>query len=56
MGVSVENQKHVLRVECLRRTGAALMFLSVEPLLGPVELDLTGIDWVITGGESRPHG
>ncbi|HEY9733592.1 MAG TPA: phage Gp37/Gp68 family protein [Drouetiella sp.] len=58
MGVSVENQDHVHRVDYLRKTSAHLKFLSVEPLLGPIEiLDLAGIDWVIVGGESgrRPR-
>lgn len=55
MGVSVENSKYTFRVEHLRATRAAIKFLSVEPLLGPIpELDLTGIDWVIVGGESGP--
>jgi len=55
MGVSVEDQDHVWRIDDLRRTGAAVKFLSMEPLLGPVtELDLAGIDWVIVGGESGP--
>lgn len=54
MGVSVENQDNVWRVDHLRRSGAKVKFLSVEPLLGPVTLDLAGIDWVITGGESGP--
>ena len=55
MGVSVENQDYVLRIEHLRRTGAYLKFLSLEPLLGPLpNLDLHGIDWVIVGGESGP--
>ena len=54
MGVSVENQENAWRVDHLRRTGAKVKFLSVEPLLGPVTLDLTGTDWVITGGESGP--
>ena len=56
-GVSVEDRPHGLpRVRALRETPAALRFLSIEPLLedlGPV--DLTGIDWVILGGESGPH-
>lgn len=55
-GVSVENRKHGLpRVAHLRAAPAAVRFLSVEPLLeslGP--LDLTGISWVIVGGESGP--
>lgn len=55
MGVSVESQAYAHRVDHLRRTGAKVKFLSVEPLLGPVELDLAGIDWVITGGESGPR-
>lgn len=55
MGVSVECQPHTSRVAHLRRTGARVKFLSVEPLLGPVTLDLAGIDWVITGGESGPR-
>jgi protein gp37 len=39
----------------LRQTGAKIKFLSLEPLLGPIErLDLTGIHWVIVGGESGP--
>jgi protein gp37 len=55
-GVSVEDQEHGLpRVEALRRTPAAIRFLSVEPLLEALpELDLTGIHWVIVGGESGP--
>lgn len=55
MGVSVENQQNATRASFLRRTGARVKFLSVEPLLGPVDLDLSGIDWVITGGESGPR-
>ncbi len=55
MGVSVENDDYLRRVDDLRSTGAAVKFLSLEPLLGPVPgLDLTGIDWVIVGGESGP--
>ncbi len=54
-GVSVESQPYAFRVDHLRRTGARVKFLSVEPLLGPVGLDLRGIDWVITGGESGPR-
>ncbi|MGA2739472.1 MAG: phage Gp37/Gp68 family protein [Bryobacteraceae bacterium] len=56
MGVSVENEDYLFRVDHLRRTGAAIKFLSVEPLLGPLHrLALRGIDWVIVGGESGPH-
>ncbi len=55
MGVTVENQDCLYRVDHLRKAGAAVKFLSMEPLLGPVtDLDLTGIDWVIVGGESGP--
>lgn len=54
MGVSVENQRFVHRIEGLRRAPAAVRFLSCEPLLGPLELDLAEIDWVIVGGESGP--
>lgn len=54
-GVSVENADYTFRVDHLRRTGARVKFLSVEPLLGPIpDPDLTGIDWVIVGGESGP--
>lgn len=54
MGVSVENQKYAERVDYLRKVPAAVRFLSCEPLLGPLHLDLSGIHWVITGGESGP--
>jgi protein gp37 len=55
MGVSIESQEYVFRVDHLRRTEAAIKFLSVEPLLGPIhQLDLSNIDWVIVGGESGP--
>ena len=55
MGVSVENEKYQYRIDDLRMTDAKIKFLSLEPLLGPLHhLDLRGIDWVITGGESGP--
>jgi protein gp37 len=55
MGVSVEMQRYTSRIDDLRATGAAVKFLSLEPLLGPLpDLHLAGIDWVITGGESGP--
>jgi protein gp37 len=55
MGVSVERQDYVSRIDDLRATGAAVKFLSLEPLLGPLrELDLRSIDWAIVGGESGP--
>ena len=53
MGVSVESQKYVHRIDDLRQTGAKVKFLSLEPLLGALKnLDLSEIDWVIVGGES----
>jgi len=55
MGVSVEREDYVFRIDDLRETGAAIKFVSFEPLLGPLPtLDLLGIDWVIVGGESGP--
>lgn len=55
MGVSIENQHYAFRADHLRQVPATVRFLSLEPLLGPVEVDLVGIDWVIVGGESG-HG
>jgi protein gp37 len=55
MGVSVENQKFTYRIDHLRQTGATVRYLSLEPLLGPLQnLKLDGINWVIVGGESGP--
>jgi protein gp37 len=55
LGVSIEDQKWAdIRGEALRQTPAAVRFFSAEPLLGPIVTDLTGIDWVIVGGESGP--
>jgi protein gp37 len=55
MGVSVENSDYTFRIDHLRRTGAKIKFLSLEPLLGPLpKMNLKGIDWVIAGGESGP--
>ena len=55
MGVSVESQKYVERIEYLIKVPATVRFLSVEPLISPIEkLNLKGIDWVIVGGESGP--
>lgn len=54
-GVSVENRDYCHRIQNLKQCGAAIKFLSLEPLLGPLpDLDLSGIDWVIVGGESGP--
>ncbi len=56
MGVSVENQDYVDRIDYLRTTPAFIKFLSLEPLLGPLDhLNLDGIDWTIAGGESGPN-
>lgn len=53
MGVSVEDERVLDRVDFLIQTDAYIKFLSCEPLIGPLyNLDLTGIDWVIVGGES----
>ena len=53
LGVTVEKENYKNRIEFLRRTDAKVKFLSCEPLLGDLgELNLTGIDWVIVGGES----
>jgi protein gp37 len=56
MGVTVENSDYLYRVDYLRQVDARVRFLSLEPLLGPLDdLDLRGIDWVIVGGESGPY-
>lgn len=53
VGTSIESDEYTWRADELRRAPAAIRFLSLEPLLGPLpSLDLTGIDWVIVGGES----
>ncbi len=53
MGVSVENEKVVDRIDFLRNTNARIKFLSLEPLIGPLNnINLTNMDWVIVGGES----
>ncbi len=55
MGVSVETKDYIYRIDDLRKTGAKIRFLSVEPLLGPLpKMNLKGINWVIVGGESGP--
>jgi protein gp37 len=56
-GVSVETQQYLARVRDLQCVPADIRFLSVEPLLGPIEFEaktLRGIHWVIVGGESGP--
>ncbi|MEA2511114.1 MAG: hypothetical protein QOJ59_601 [Thermomicrobiales bacterium] len=53
VGVSVESNDYAWRADFLRRVPAAIRFISAEPLLGPVDhLNLEGIHWLITGGES----
>ena len=53
MGVSVEDERVIDRIESLRNTDARVKFLSLEPLIGPLNnLNLEHIDWVIGGGES----
>lgn len=55
VGVTVESDDLVYRIDDLRCTNAKTRFLSMEPLLTPINnLDLSGIDWVIVGGESGP--
>lgn len=55
MGVTIEDDPYTWRADALRSTGAAVKFVSLEPLLGPLpSLDLAGLDWVIVGGESGP--
>lgn len=56
MGVSVEDSRVVHRIHDLQRVPAAVRFLSLEPLIGPLDgLPLAGIDWAIIGGESGPR-
>jgi len=55
MGVSIESAKYRFRMDHLRSVEASVRFVSAEPLLGPlVDLDLSGIHWLIAGGESGP--
>ncbi len=54
-GATVEHRRYVDRIESLKKVPAAVRFLSIEPMLGPMpNLDLDGIHWVIVGGESGP--
>jgi protein gp37 len=56
MGVTVENEKNLDRINLLRKVPAYVKFLSLEPLLTPLpNMNLLNIDWVIVGGESGPH-
>lgn len=55
LGVSVESEDYLWRIDDLRAAQARIRFLSLEPLLGPIRnLNLNGIHWVIVGGESGP--
>ena len=55
MGVTVEREDYRHRIDLLRNIGAGIKFLSMEPLLSDVpNMNLSGIDWVIVGGESGP--
>jgi protein gp37 len=55
-GVSIENSDVAWRADELRKVPVGVRFLSLEPLLGPLDgLNLSGIQWVIVGGESGPH-
>lgn len=55
-GASIEDATKTSRADHVRNTRSGLRFLSLEPLIGPIDyLDLSGIDWVIVGGESGPH-
>ena len=55
MGVTVENNRYLQRIDDLRKIPARIKFISFEPLLGPItNIDLTNIDWVVVGGESGP--
>lgn len=55
-GVSVENARNLWRMDILRQVSASVRFISAEPIIGPLTgLNLDGIHWVITGGESGAH-
>ncbi|MDP9178495.1 MAG: phage Gp37/Gp68 family protein [Gemmatimonadota bacterium] len=55
LGTSIEDERVAYRAEHLRQVNAVVRFLSCEPLLGPLRVDLQGIHWVIAGGESGIH-
>jgi len=56
MGVSVESQRYVNRIDHLKTVPSAVRFLSIEPLISRInEMNLKNIDWVIVGGESGPR-
>lgn len=56
MGVSIESQDYTQRIEDLKNVPAHIRWISFEPLIGPIDkMDLTGIHWVVVGGESGPR-
>jgi protein gp37 len=56
IGTSVENSDYIYRINHLIKIDAHIKFISIEPLLGPLSyLPLSGIDWIIVGGESGPR-
>ena len=56
LGTSIEDRQRLSRLRHLQETRAPVRFLSIEPLLGPIgEMSLSGIHWVIVGGESGPR-
>ena len=56
LGVSIEDARNVVRLKHLKAARASIKFVSFEPLIGSVgPVDLSGIDWVIVGGESGPR-
>ena len=56
MGVTIEDQKNLYRINDLRASSAEIKFLSCEPLLEPISFSsLNGIKWIIVGGESGPN-
>jgi protein gp37 len=55
LGVSIEDQVNAHRLGCLLEVPASVRFISFEPLLGPVDVELAGVQWVILGGESGPN-
>mgnify|MGYP001017800920 CR=1 FL=1 len=54
-GTTIENQRNINRLDILKEVEAEIRFISMEPLLGPIQCDMSGIQWVITGGESGLH-
>lgn len=55
MGVSIESQATAGRLEILKQIEAEIRWISAEPILGPLTLDLSGVSWLVSGGESGRH-